>query len=423
MARAIARDALLFIGVVATSVACGSRDRTSPAHTVVDSAGVQIVANAAPALPDGVAGIVDDDFTLSIGDDEAGGPGTFGRIAGVTQLADGTIVVLDGMSAELRYFTPDAVLARTAGGLGGGPGELRAPEAMFRGRADTIAVSDVTRRAHLFDARGRIARVVRLAPHDSVRNARAILQAGDGTLLARAAAWSGYTARDAGRHLRDTIGLVLYSPDGADPMLMMRVPAHRRWGYHVRGAFRAPYMPFTVAPSTAAGGSYFVAGDGESAELMVWSTDGTLRRIVRWSVTPRSVGGDEISSFGAAYRDRLATFGLDGPSAPAEANAWLASTPYPERMPVFQRLVVAADGEVWVERYRAPWEHDEAPTWDVFSAVGAWEGHVRTPPGFELYEVHADGVLGVWRDAMDVEHVRRHPLRRRAAPPSGDRGP
>jgi hypothetical protein len=35
------------------------------------------------------------------------------------------------------------------------------------------------------------------------------------------------------------------------------------------------------------------------------------------------------------------------------------------------------------------------------------------PTGLQVFEIGADYVLGNWRDALDVEHVRLHVLRGR----------
>lgn len=45
------------------------------------------------------------------------------RVADATRTRDGSVVVLDGASREVRFFTPDGTLARSTGGRGEGPGE------------------------------------------------------------------------------------------------------------------------------------------------------------------------------------------------------------------------------------------------------------------------------------------------------------
>jgi hypothetical protein len=41
---------------------------------------------------------------------------------------------------------------------------------------------------------------------------------------------------------------------------------------------------------------------------------------------------------------------------------------------------------------------------------------VAVPPGFHVYEIGNDYVLGRWRDEWDVEHIRLHQLMKQWAP-------
>ena len=52
----------------------------------------------------------------------------------------------------------------------------------------------------------------------------------------------------------------------------------------------------------------------------------------------------------------------------------------------------------------------QSTTWDVFDPTGRWLGPVRMPTGLRITDIGSDYVLGVWRDADDVEHVRMYEL-------------
>src|SRR5688500_17313623 len=59
---------------------------------------------------------------LSIGSSDAEGPELFGSVEGAVRLSSGIVVVADGKSLELRFFSPAGRHLRTSGRRGGGPG-------------------------------------------------------------------------------------------------------------------------------------------------------------------------------------------------------------------------------------------------------------------------------------------------------------
>lgn len=77
---------------------------------------------------------------VAIGDLDGRPEYSFYRIAGVTSLADGRIVVADGASAELRIFSPAGRLVQTIGRRGSGPAEFDFVFRMDRTPGDTLVV-------------------------------------------------------------------------------------------------------------------------------------------------------------------------------------------------------------------------------------------------------------------------------------------
>ena len=82
--------------------------------------------------------------------------------------------------------------------------------------------------------------------------------------------------------------------------------------------------------------------------------------------------------------------------------------PVRETYPAFSAIVVDTEGAVWVEDYRR--SAAGSARWTVFSPDGALVAQVTTPLELEVYEIGPDYVLGLWRDADDVEHVRMYEL-------------
>ena len=48
--------------------------------------------------------------------------------------------------------------------------------------------------------------------------------------------------------------------------------------------------------------------------------------------------------------------------------------------------------------------------WDVYDREGLFNGQVHVSSGFYPMVITPDAVVGVWRDAMGVEHVRKYRL-------------
>jgi len=79
----------------------------------------------------------------------------------------------------------------------------------------------------------------------------------------------------------------------------------------------------------------------------------------------------------------------------------MATVPFPETIPPYSNFVVDVEGNLWVEDYQRPW--DDQPLWAVLSREGAWLGLVYTPPGFKIFQVGSNFVLGRWEDELGVD--------------------
>jgi hypothetical protein len=152
------RVLLLAIVLTCTVAACGGdvRPAQSKPDIVRDSAGIAIVENRAPAWSETEAWRVADTATLQMGVAEGDPDHEFYQIAGVARLSDGTIVVANAGTQQLRYFAPDGSLRATAGRKGGGPGEFEMLTTLIGIPGDSVLTFDAShRRFSVFDASGR----------------------------------------------------------------------------------------------------------------------------------------------------------------------------------------------------------------------------------------------------------------------------
>ena len=81
---------------------------------------------------------------------------------------------------------------------------------------------------------------------------------------------------------------------------------------------------------------------------------------------------------------------------------------YPHFRAALDELHVDAERNVWVRTFQV--SPSEPAEWSVFDPAGRWLGQVETPPGFDVMDIGADYVAGVWKDELDVEHVRVYAL-------------
>ena len=53
---------------------------------------------------------------------------------------------------------------------------------------------------------------------------------------------------------------------------------------------------------------------------------------------------------------------------------------------------------------------ESEPHWSVFDTEGVLQGTLSVPTGVTLIDIGDDYVLGMWRNDLDVEHVRLYEL-------------
>ena len=138
----------LFLLFVVTQAACEQGVPSAESLVAKDSAGVVIVMNAPDAIAEATSVTLGGD-SLSIG--RVGGPETsqLFQVHGVRQLSDGSLLVLNTGTAEVRRYDSSGQWLSSDGGPGDGPGEMRFPVSLIAGQADTSLVFDIGKQAYL----------------------------------------------------------------------------------------------------------------------------------------------------------------------------------------------------------------------------------------------------------------------------------
>ena len=360
--------------------------------TVRDSAGITIVENSRVEVPRTA-------FTLSprpavqiTGRSDVLEYQFSPNVAAVARLSDGRIVVGDQWSYNVRVFGTDGRYQRTFGSMGDGPGQLKPITRIFILPADTIAVVDG--RINLFTPDGKFIRVESMG----VKGMTPLARLADGDWISRRG-----TGTDSVRVFR-----VSRSATGALPSdtgLRLAVYDPRDTSLHAAGAYvpsvtigTTPFLPSVVIAGYPRG---FLMGDGKTFEILEYSSNGRLRRIIRRAMDLRLTEAEK-----ALYREGELS-GREGHAREA-AEIRLRTAIFPATIPAFQRLLVDPSGRIWAQdQLRA----NHVPLqWTVFDPGGKMLGVVKVPVGFRIFEVGTDHILGRFRDATGQAHIQLYGL-------------
>lgn len=382
------------LAVAVAVAACGGDRPGAHGYATRDSAGVAIAENRgeAPRLVR-----LEEAPILQVGVAE-GDPATeFSDVVGAALTDDGTLVVADGATREIRFFDREGALLRTFGRQGGGPGEFEALNSLAV-RGDSIIARDM--RSWRFTVVDPAGKLVGTTPSGS---AAFVGLFSDGSLVSY-----DVLTRDmppSGSVSRSRAALLLHPPAGGAGERIVEMELNERYVHTEIPGFSERI--FGQSTGFVIGSDRIIIADNASWEVRVLAADGSLERILRRSLEPRLVS--------AADAERYIETALDGYGARREMLApTLRDQPLPAVMPAFGRsglfrtrlptVVEGPGGAIWVLEYQA--FPGDAPVWSVFDHDGRLVGAVEFAPGFDLTFVAESELVGVYRDALDVEHVR-----------------
>ena len=386
----------LAAGVAVFLTACGAGE-FSQSSAVRDSAGITIIESSQPRWNAAQAWTLSPTPSLQIGRPEGTPEYQFYRVAGALRLADGSIVVADAESAEIRLFDGSGKFLKSTGGRGEAPGEYRQITAMGRGPADSIWVYDFGLRR--FTVLTRDCEAVRTVSVGGTLSAvAAVGRLPDGSFLVKEG-WSAAVNENQRQGLvRDPVAVVRMQSDGSDHDTVTTVAGREVFIGTENGRAVMSSPLFARNSSAAIRGDAVFVGDQTTLEVSLYSGEGRVERVFR-------VLGVDLgltSATVARHKEELLA------REPAERRVMLrrhydAMTTPPSR-PAYGDLVVDAEGNLWTGEYvRYPMVPE---VWTVFSAAGELLGDVRLPQGFGVLDIGSDWILGVGRDEMDIEYMQ-----------------
>lgn len=387
------------------ALACGRTGAPREASTVRDSAGVRIVENLREAWT--TPWQVDPWPTLSIGSVGGDPDHLLDGVVGAVGLPGGGVAVANEGSLELLFYDEEGNLVQRAGGRGGGPGEFRSLLWLSRYEADSVLAVDVwSQRVSYFDAGGHFGRSVRLEPNAEIPFPRPVGVFSDGSFLATQG-----TFRLGGeppvRVERTRHPLFRYASDGKSAILLGSFPGPE-WAIAPigpRGQWERRGRPFGCQTAFAAAGDRFYVGDNATYEIRAYSAAGDLLQVIRKAAVPLRLDPADVQ----AYQDSALAAAADAVQRRQRQALFDNLPPPPATYPAYApELQIDAELNLWVRESSRPGE--PRSRWSVFSAGGELLGTVLMPPGIHVLEIGADYVLGLQRDELDVEYVKRYRL-------------
>ncbi len=398
---------LAVAGTLPLLAACGG-DARAAGPVVRDSAGVRIVENTRPAWAEGEGWRVAAEPLVDIGGADEEPAYQFGWVAGVLGLPDGRIVVADAQANELRFFDEAGRSLKTAGGEGGGPGEFQALIRILRLPGDSVGAWDARlSRLSVFSPAGDFVRARIIEPPTKEMFVRAEGVFTDGSVLV-----SPDGSREYGPETevaRDTVALMRYTAGGARVDTVGRFPGTQQFSTHGtdNGGWAARVaVPFGLDTFRAVHGDRFFVADNARYEVSVRDADGRLLRLFRAPHRAEPLTADEVKR----YRDDQLASASGGSFERTIQERILAAMQFPETKSAFADMRVDRTGAVWLREHSV--ESGAGARWTVFAEDGTLLGAVEVPAGLRVLDIGADYVLGVWKDELDVEHVRLHRLTR-----------
>lgn len=317
----------------------------------------------------------------------------FRHVAGALALEDGLVVLSDRALGEIRYLSLDGTTRSAIGRHGKGQGEFaRSTDlSLFSGGSPgAVLVGDSgNRRVHTIGPKGSS---ITSTPLEEGRLAGVF---SDGTWLVKLVGSSPPTKRPGPVDYK--VEYKRYGTNGRPLGLIATTGAPGRF-MNTAGRMSDYLIPFVPQPSAVAVGNRLWVVHGTDSVADGYSLDGTLSLRHRWNLLRR------------ATVDAKARVERSFVRMPEADRGVLETLDMPDLLPAYRTVLADDKGNLWIERYRLPWERNSQPTWDVIEPARGWLGSVDAPPGFEVVHISNDMVLGLVQDEQGAIRLRGYRL-------------
>jgi hypothetical protein len=402
---------LLFALVLAACHAPSDGTCVDAPFTVRDSAGVVMATTGECDARRPVGWVVETHPEPELGGDGRGEASEYFRIQGARQLANGVLAVLDGGDREVRFFGEEGGFLFSLGREGRGPGEFLDPQVMgFHPPGpdhDSMGLLVYDRRLGRFTWAS-IDRSYRMVSPVFSQDVGRVVGWVGGKLLTRHVAGVSVVGVPGVHSDPGPEAFLLMDPGTGEARVVAEVAVPGSFEHVFAGMGHAEFLPFEVPIRQAVGRERLYVVGEKRPEVWEFDGEGALRRILRVDARTRVATGEDLEAF-TRMRVRTTT----SPEAAAHWGAVYRDTPWRREIPAFDEIQVDDGGFVWARLYSI--DPGAFRQWVVFGQEGRALGTVEVPAELRVEQFGHGFVLGVWRDSLNVEHVRRHALRRAAS--------
>jgi hypothetical protein len=384
------------VGLCLLVGACRPEVDAAPAVAEADSAGIPVVLN--PAVPTDAppAWRISAAPTLELGLADGPVEYLFDDAFEGARLSDGTIVVANGGTLDLRFYDSSGTHVRTVGREGDGPGEFRDVNLVGTFAGDSLLVLDVRlQRATVYAPDGTLARGYTLA-EGSLAQEIGVLADG-GPVLSRF-----YAREDETGVAREPRTVEVLGPDGLLRATVGTFPG-REASIVIPPAGRVSMgVLFGRGVQYAAAGDRIVVGTTDAFSIRQYGPGGELVRLIR-SEQPRTLVDP------AEREEMFARLPRNGRGSLAQYQQQaIAAMPRYDTLPAFSDLRLDGGLNLWVRE--ASGFSAQVARWQVFGPDGLFVARVELPVGIEILEIGEDYLLGNVRDDLGVQRIRLYAL-------------
>ena len=374
--------------------ACVNQDPGPRLIVQRDSAGVEIIEATRPLWGDSSPWSINPEPVVDLALSGSGPNHEFFRIRGLKQRLDGSLVVVNRGSQQVRLYSREGDFLGALGGPGEGPGEFNN---LWRVElvADTVFALDTDGRVTVVDPDMDLIRTFAL-PHQVFE----IHSLGDGTLLAESSIMM--ELKEAGVQLiRPPTALVRFDLKGIWIDSIGVRPGRESFELASADDYISGPALFGRASKTTTLGPRVFYGSSDLMQVEELDPAGNLARILRISDYPLGLTAEQFDAERQAMYDASIPPGVP---VPPRFRRMIESQEAAANRPAFNNMLVDASGAIWLELYRGVSERDRPQEWLILDVDGTWLGTVRMPDRFSLTDITMEAVVGVWRDELDIEH-------------------
>lgn len=349
--------------------------------------------------------------SLVLGVVDGAAPYQFDGIEAVRRRSDGSIVVADGGSSELRVYDPGGRYLFAVGGSGGGPGEFESISRIFVLAGDSIGAWDSRqKRFTVFTPKGSLARTETLSDIPGMGGPLDAIFA-DGSMVARSGINPLQLMASEEGVRRLSVTHLLRAAGATDWRRMEGFAGREELVIRTDRFLAALGILFGRDHVVAAGRSRWYTGDTHRFEVTVRAPDGAEILRLRRNHTPVPVTDADLARAQADYRSRREQSRQDivrrmGAAAVEDEPV----PPHRATMPAFDNVIEDVSENVWVRHYHFP--ADARQRWSVFAPTGELIADVETPSELRIHEIGSGSVVGTTTDELGVQYVQVHSLDR-----------